>query len=191
MKVYACFLKDADSKAQHQKAHMLLDFALKREYDIEKYTLGKRSMGKPFLNEYSDIFINLSHCKGLAVCAVGENALGIDCEGIRKLKSGVVRRVCTEQEALEIENATDHDLCFTRLWTLKESFVKAVGRGISYPMKKAAFSLSENKIYTNVTGADFFQWIIADRYVISLCTAKPHGKPELLFVSEAQLVEKA
>lgn len=189
MKVYACFFNDADSQKQHEKAHRLLRFALKREYGIEKYSLGKKSLGKPFLNEYSDIFINLSHCSGLAVCAVGENSLGIDCEGVREVRRGVVRRVCTGSEAQEIENAENPDLAFTRLWTLKESFVKAVGRGISYPMKKAAFSLQGDEIYTNVKGAEFRQWVIAGRYVISLCKAEPSDEAGLEFVSENQITK--
>lgn len=189
MKVYACFFNNADSQKQHEKAHRLLSFALKREYGIDKYSLGKKSLGKPFLNEYSDIFINLSHCSGLAVCAVGGNALGIDCEEKREVKRGVVRRVCTESEAQEIENAENPDLAFTRLWTLKESFVKAVGRGISYPMKKAAFSLRGDVMYTNVTGAEFRQWVIAGRYVISLCAAMPAEETSLEFVSEKQITK--
>lgn len=32
---------------------------------------------------------------------------------------------------------------FLRFWTLKESFVKALGVGISYPMQTLAFSLRE------------------------------------------------
>lgn len=190
MKVYACFLKNADSQEQHEKAHRLLSFALKREYGIEEYSLGKKSMGKPYLREYSDIFINLSHCRGLAVCAVGGSVLGIDCEGVRQVKSGVVRRVCTDSETLEIESADDPDLIFTRLWTLKESFVKAVGRGISYPMKNAAFSLAGDAIYTNVTGAGFRQWVIADRYVISLCVAEQSEEVSLEFVREKEIAKK-
>ncbi|MGN0630818.1 MAG: 4'-phosphopantetheinyl transferase family protein [Ruminococcus sp.] len=187
MKVYACFFKNADFRKQHENAHKLLCFALKREYGIEEYTLGKKSLGKPFLNEYSDIFINLSHCSGLAVCAAGRRALGVDCEGIREVRSGVVRRVCTDSEALEIKNADNPDLAFTRLWTLKESFVKAVGRGISYPMKNAAFSLAGDAIYTNVRGVEFCQWVIADRYVISLCAAMQAGEISLEFVREKEL----
>lgn len=190
MKLYACFFKNADSQEQHEKAHSLLSLALKREYGIEEYTLGKRSLGKPYLIGRSDIFINLSHCSELAVCAVGENTVGADCEVIRRVKSGVVRRVCTESEAQEIERASEPDLAFTRLWTLKESFVKAVGRGISYPMKNAAFSLAGDVIHTNVTGAEFRQWVIAERYVIAVCAAQPVSDIRLEFISENEIAKK-
>ncbi len=192
MTLYACFLRERSPKMQHEAAHRLLSFALKREYGIEHYTLGKGSHGKPFIESRTDIKINLSHCSALTVCAVGESALGVDCEGIRDVRSGVVRRAFTESEALEIEHSANPDLCFTRLWTLKEAFVKAIGTGVSYPMKNAAFSIADssaiyNTIYTNITGAFFSQWVIQDKYIISLCAAAPECDTSLIFVSENAL----
>lgn len=188
MTLYACFLSESSAQKQHEAAHRLLSFAMKREYGIEHYNLGKGVHGKPFVEARTDIKINLSHCNGLAVCAVGENTIGVDCERIRNVRNGVVRRAFTESEALEIENSANADLTFTRLWTLKESFVKAIGIGVSYPMKNAAFSIVDNNtIYTNVTGAFFRQWVIQDKYIISLCAAAPECETSLVFVSEKTL----
>lgn len=191
MTLYACFLRESSSQRQHETAHRLLSLALKREYSIEHYTIRKGKHGKPFIEAHTDIKINLSHCKELAVCAVGENTVGVDCEKIRNVRSGVVRRAFTESEAIEIENAADPDLTFTRLWTLKEAFVKALGIGVSYPMKNSEFFIEDNThnniIYTNVTGAYFRQWVIQNKYVISLCAATPECETSLVFVSEKAL----
>jgi 4'-phosphopantetheinyl transferase len=188
MTLYACFLRKSLAQKQHEAAHRLLSFAMKREYGIEHYNLGKGVHGKPFVEIHTDIKINLSHCNGLVVCAVGKNTIGADCERIRNVRNGVVRRAFTESEALEIENSANADLTFTRLWTLKESFVKAIGIGVSYPMKNAAFSISDNNtIYTNITGAFFRQWVIQDKYIISLCAAAPECETSLIFVSEKTL----
>lgn len=183
MKVYVCFFRDYSSQEQHDAAHRLLSLALKREYGIENYTLGKKSHGKPFLNEYPDIKINLSHAKGIAVCSVGKAVSGIDCEQLRTVRTGVVRRVCTDSEAAATYSADNPNLIFTRLWTLKESFVKAVGRGVSYPMKNAEFLFEDENILTNVTGASFMQWVIAEKYIISLCTAGTGEETELFFTN--------
>ncbi len=171
MKLYACFF--SESASQHETAHKLLGWVLKRKYGITEYTLEKNRHGKPCLSSHPHIRFNLSHCKGMAVCGVGENALGVDCECLRQMRSGVVRRVCAPSEAQELEAAEDPSLPFTRLWTLKESFVKAVGVGISYPMRKAVFSLTEDALNTNITGARFWQYVIDQRYVISACAAEP------------------
>ncbi len=183
MKIYARFYHQTSHSQEHDTAHKLLSWVLKHEYGIEEYTLGKNSHGKPYLQSHPAIKVNLSHCKGLAVCAVGGNALGVDCEGIRRLREGVVRRVCTEEETAFLRDSANPDLDFTRLWTLKESFVKAVGRGVSYPMKNAAFAFDNGGIYTNVKGAAFWQYVIADRYIISACAAEPEEECGIFVIS--------
>lgn len=192
MKLYACFFHKCSPNEQHEKAHKLLSLALKKEYGIDKYTIKKGIHGKPYLEGNADIKINLSHCNELAVCAVGKGtAIGIDCEALRTVRERVIKRVCTVQEQYEIEHAENADLAFTRFWTLKESFVKAIGIGVSYPMKNAAFSLHEDIIYTNIENALLRQWVIQDKYVISLCTKindkNIHDDIQLVFVSDTNL----
>ncbi len=178
MKIYACFFREGDKAFQHETAHRLLQFALRCEYGIEEYVLTENSHGKPFLESHPEVKFNLSHCKGLAVCALSDSTVGADCEPVRKLRPGVVRRVCAQAETEELLIAVDKDLHFTRLWTLKECFVKAVGRGVSYPMKNAAFSL-DGGISTNVTGCTFYQYVIGDSWVISACTGENNSQCEL------------
>ncbi|MBO5227240.1 MAG: 4'-phosphopantetheinyl transferase superfamily protein [Ruminococcus sp.] len=172
MKIYACFFHETDRRQEHETAHALLRFVLRQEYGIEEFSLAKNSHGKPFLSSHPHIHINLSHCKGLALCAAGNAPLGIDCEPVSKMRIGAARRVCAPQETEQLQNSDNPDLLFARIWTLKESFVKAVGRGISYPMKNAVFSFNNGHIITNVTGAHFCQYIIAEKYVISGCFAE-------------------
>ncbi len=169
MKLYACFYPYITNSEQHLAAHRLLSFVLKREYGIEEYCLEKNSHGKPLLHSHPHIKINLSHCKGIILCGVSEEPLGVDCECRRELRMGAVKRACSRSEQEEIMSAKDKDLAFTRIWTLKESFVKAIGRGISYPMKNAVFSL-ENGVAANIKGAYFYQYVIDNRCVISACS---------------------
>ncbi len=182
MKVFACFFGECSPARQHEYAHGLLRRILRQEYGIETYTLAKNSHGKPHLSEYPEIHFNLSHCKGMAVCGVGCAPLGVDGEQLRQMRSGVVRRACAEIEAEQLAHAAHPDLMFTRIWTLKESFVKAIGVGVSYPMKRAAFLL-EDGLQTNVTGAQFWQYVIAERYVISVCASAPEQECSLQFIA--------
>jgi 4'-phosphopantetheinyl transferase len=173
MELYAQFFKPCDAAAQHRHAHALLADVLRKTAGITTYTLETGKHGKPRLQGHPDIFWNLSHCRSMALCGIGTAPLGVDGECCRKLRSGVVRRVCTASEAQEIAAAQNPDLTFTRFWTLKESFVKAIGIGISYPMNQVAFSLAGDGLQTNVTGAHFWQYVLQDRYVISACAAEP------------------
>lgn len=187
MMIYICFYDQTAKEQEHDTAYRLLQLMLEREYDITEYSIGRTSHGKPFLQSHPHIRINLSHCKGMAVCAAGDAALGVDCEGVRGLREGVVRRVCTSAEADMLRCSLSPDLDFTRLWTLKESFVKAVGRGVSYPMRNAEFLMDGSDIRTNITGASFCQYVFADRYVLSLCSAEPECRPAVYIVSADKL----
>lgn len=182
MKLYVCFFRKCNSSEQHENAHRLLAFVLRREYGISEYTLEKGRRGKPYLASHPHIRFNLTHCAEMAVCGIGETALGVDAECLREVRSGVVRRICAPSEAEELQKAKRPDLLFTRLWTLKESFIKAVGTGLSYPMRKAVFSFEEDMLRTNIIGARFWQYVIDNRYVISVCAAEPEETCEAVFL---------
>lgn len=84
---------------------------------------------------------NLTHTDGLVACAVAEGrAVGVDAEwvtrqaNIRSLSarvfSDVERRAIAERSG---QSAADR---FFEHWTLKEAYVKAVGKGLSLPLQK-------------------------------------------------------
>lgn len=85
--------------------------------------LSADSKGKPFLID-SSLFISLAHSADYVGCAVSDNAVGIDIEKIRPVKSSVIKRVCSTEEIINIK--TDAD--FFTYWTLKEAYVKATGK---------------------------------------------------------------
>ena len=69
-----------------------------------------------------------------------------------------------EEEAAAEEAATEEDSGpegprerFFRLWTLKESFVKATGQGLAFPLKDITFSWEEADIKGSVPGWHFYQ----------------------------------
>lgn len=90
-------------------------------------------VGKPSVRGHR-IEFNVSDSGALWVCAVGGGApLGVDVEVARDNVDieGVGRRVYVERERAQIEARPEHDrrATFYRLWTLKESYMKAVGLG--------------------------------------------------------------
>ena len=126
--------------------------------------------GKPYLKSNSDIFFNISHCHEMAVCTICNTEVGIDVENIRTYHPRVVKRVFSDKEAEILENSANKDEMFFRIWTLKESFVKAIGIGISYPMKTCEFLINDSRF--DVNGCDsysFSQVILNNEFVCSLC----------------------
>lgn len=126
--------------------------------------------GKPYLKSNPDIFFNISHCHEMAVCTICNSEVGIDVENIRTYHPRVVKRVFSAKETAILENSANKDEMFFRIWTLKESFVKAIGIGISYPMKSCEFLINENSFDVNgCDGYSFSQIILNNKFVCSLC----------------------
>lgn len=166
-------LKELPHEAQHEYARKLLKSCLKLikiEYNADaRISYGEQ--GKPSLADHPDINYNLSHSDGITVCLVSAHECGIDAERIRQYRPKVVKRAFSDAEKTLIENAPDEerDSLFFRLWTLKESYVKAIGIGISYPLKTVEFAFNGDEIITNITGYSFKQYLIDGRFAVSVC----------------------
>ncbi|WP_228141715.1 4'-phosphopantetheinyl transferase family protein [Marinobacter sp. X15-166B] len=79
--------------------------------------------------------LSLSHCRQLAACATGMQEVGVDIEPLSRRShwQGIVRRWFTPREqdwllAAPPEHAHQQ---FLTVWTLKEAWLKATGRGIA------------------------------------------------------------
>ena len=109
--------------------------------------------GKPELVQDTggrQVRFNISHTDGLVACAVSDgDALGVDVENSeRKTDLEIAHRYfAPEESALVLSAAPDrgHRLFF-RFWTLKESFIKATGEGLSRPLDSFAFTLDPIRI---------------------------------------------
>ena len=167
---------------QHSHAHSLLSRALKElEIDyvpnVTPVVLGAH--GKPSLAEHPGVHFNISHADGIAAVTVSEHECGIDCERVREYDPRVMKRVCTEAEQALINSAPEdgRELLFFRLWTLKEAYVKALGRGLSFPLCEAEFSFAGDEILTPLSGCAFTQYIINGEFAVSICELSDSPKP--------------
>lgn len=115
-----------------------------------RFALGDH--GKPAIESpsHAGLEFNLSHTHGLIVCAVRRGgAVGVDVENCQRHNGGIdlARRffAAGEVAALEVAAEEDRRELFFRFWTLKESFIKARGRGLSLPLDRFAFTLAQDK----------------------------------------------
>ena len=180
---------------QHSHAHALLSHALK-EFEIDyvngvtPVVLGEH--GKPSLAERPEVRFNISHADGIAAAVVSENECGIDCERVRAYDPRVMKRVCTEAEQAAISSAPEdeRDLLFFRLWTLKEAYVKALGKGLSFPLRNAGFAFDGDKILTELSCA-FTQYVINNEFAVAVCELSDrHGqhKTHRLHASDGEII---
>jgi len=88
---------------------------------------------KPFLPDGPHF--NIAHSGQVVVCALSaRQELGIDVEQQRPQSLSDFRRVFSADEWNDIQLASDPQARFFHYWTLKESVIKADGRGMSAPL---------------------------------------------------------
>lgn len=106
--------------------------------------------GRPFLVAYPDLSFNISHTEGLIALAVAQRgAIGMDVERLqtRRATSALAdfSFAASERIALNAIGAEEFDEAFFTYWTLKESYIKALGTGLSTPLDSFAFSVEGDK----------------------------------------------
>lgn len=113
----------------------------------DSFVFEKNNYGKPYLVN-SPICFNLSHSKNWVIWAFAlDNDLGIDIEyereGVEILS--LAERFFTKEEYTVLKNIPPRDQlsAFYRCWTRKEAFIKATGKGLSYPLNKFEMTLKK------------------------------------------------
>ncbi|MFP7333175.1 4'-phosphopantetheinyl transferase superfamily protein [Shouchella clausii] len=135
--------------------------------------------GKPHLEGQSGMHFNISHAGDWIVCAVDSSPVGIDVELIRTIDMAVTNHYFSdaEQERLNAVPPENKLSYFFDLWTLKESYVKAIGKGLSEPLRLFTIDLSVHEIKListkkKDTAWKFRQYEIDRAYKLSICAAK-------------------
>jgi 4'-phosphopantetheinyl transferase len=93
--------------------------------------------GKP--STKGNIHFNMSHSKDLALFAFSNNTIGVDIEYIKpKIEyEDIAKRFFSDYEykAIMQTPAENRKQAFFNCWTRKEAFIKAIGEGLSFPLK--------------------------------------------------------
>ncbi len=106
--------------------------------------------GKPAIEKpTTQLTFNLSHSHSAALYAISwKRALGIDLEslGIDFSVNAISDLIFSdyEQAILETYPKNDQMVAFLRGWTRKEAYVKASGKGLSFPLKQIEVPFEEN-----------------------------------------------
>ena len=155
-------------------AGMLLDTGL-REYGISEKTAAivLREGGKPYLADRPDIRFNLSHSGSMAIACFSQSEVGCDIEKLGVFDADFTRKIFLPEEADAVCASKDPQKAFYRFWTLKESFMKVTGLGLSLPPGAFAVSISGTDIHVRQHVSDrtyrFFLPELIDGYACAVC----------------------
>ncbi len=186
-------IKNVRDRCRSLGASLALNAALQRYGLCEgsmEYVLGDQ--GKPMLRDYPELHFSLSHAGDYAICSMGNQEIGNDIERVRPGKLRVADRFFAEAEKEWLYQADlpeEQESRMFRLWTMKESFLKVTGRGMSLPLRDFTVfiedegtarlhqMLNDNIYYIKeYVLPDIFQE--ATGYKISVCCMDPDFAPE-------------
>ena len=137
---------------------------------------------------------NLSHTAGLIACAVtGARAVGADVEHVHERRSSldIAERyfAATEANALAALPKAQQMDRFFHYWTLKESYIKARGKGLAIPLQDFAFTFEGERAlsvrFEPALGDDAAQWAFwlcrpSVEHIAAVCVGAESGaRPRL------------
>lgn len=132
-------------KIQHENGINLLYNGIKEVYneaEPENWKIERTAEGKPFFPEKPELKFNISHSGEHCAIIISDSVCGVDIEELRPFPQRVLKRICTheEQKYLSLLAEKEQETAKWMLWTLKESYVKAIGKGLSFGMKNISFT---------------------------------------------------
>ena len=154
-----------DDKIRSLAAGLLLEKALD-DIGISEREIRIGDNGKPYLANGA-IFFNLSHSGERVMCAVSDMEVGCDVQKIGTTSLKIADRFFSASERQLLNSIEDESAkinMFYRLWTLKESYIKAVGTGLKTSLKSFSVTAQEN-----VNGYYFKEYYINDGYAYAVC----------------------
>ena len=101
--------------------------------------------GKPYFAD-SHLYFNISHSQDWVICAISDVEIGCDIEKVQPANLQIAERFFCPEEYHHIakqRSTLERNLLFYRYWTLKESFLKATGLGLSLPLNAFCMELGE------------------------------------------------
>lgn len=105
----------------------------------------RSDLGKPYLPDRSNVHFSLSHSGNYAICAFSDVPVGIDIEQMSEEYMDIATHFFTDAEKKELM-LLDGDVRkrrFFEYWVMKESYLKATGKGMSVALDSFSIEMSE------------------------------------------------
>ena len=167
-------------------ARAVLRWALNEQLGWRKagWPIVQPSGGRPTLRSLDlRVGFSISHTDGLVgvlLSSVERCGLDIESFGRDVDVERLARRACSpsEIEWLQSHDRSDQQIAFLRLWTLKEAYLKATGRGIARSLKRLSFDLKGEIRMSDMNDPDgsidawqFRQWEHDGEYLVAVAQA--------------------
>ncbi|SHJ62966.1 4'-phosphopantetheinyl transferase [Clostridium cavendishii DSM 21758] len=151
--------------------------------------------GKPYVKNINNFHFNISHSGKWVVCATDKREIGIDIEEVKPIDVNIAKKIFCEEEYMEIlkNDVKDRVAKFYDYWTLKESFIKNIGEGLSFPLNSFYIRECNYGMYTTFLEKNnkqyFFKKYKLDyNYKMSVCSSCQYFIDEIKVYDVIQIV---
>jgi 4'-phosphopantetheinyl transferase len=142
--------KKLDDAVRSLMGDIIVRIAICQEIGLKNEDLifYKNKYGKPCLKNNCNVQFNISHSGDWIIAAIHDLPIGVDIQKIQPVNMDIAKRFFTPDEYKEIMRKDNEERLsyFYELWVLKESYIKAVGKGMNIPLNSFCFQIQENKI---------------------------------------------
>ncbi len=130
-------------------AGLLLCYALKEAGQKRPFPqILFHSYGKPYFKD-NPFYFNLSHSNSEVMCLLSSSEIGCDIESVSDPVYAIAKKRFCKEEANYLDSISDEKekaRSFYRFWTIKESTLKTLGRGLSLPLNSFCIDFSSPEL---------------------------------------------
>ncbi|XBX10006.1 4'-phosphopantetheinyl transferase superfamily protein [Enterocloster clostridioformis] len=193
-------LRISKLKKDDKKRCMLAELLIKKvahdklNLPVNSINIHTGIYGKPFISSTFGFDFNLSHSGRYIVIAVSNEQVGIDIEKRMCIDFKIAQRFYSEGELKAVTSLPSYSeklSKFFQIWTLKESYIKALGYGLYIPLNSFEINLGDTISVTDNNYKSQFHLYTTelDDYYLSVCFKENCIDTNFSYLSEIQLVE--
>lgn len=154
-------------------AELLVRYLLSRKTNtpMSQIHLERDAFGKPYWAG-SNCHFNLSHSGEFVACSIGQVVNGIDVETAEIADCDIAQNFFLPKEYKHLLTLPESErkLSFLKMWTVKESYLKCTGQGLSAALQTIDyFELTEGRL---PLAANVF--VLSSTAVLAICTEKQY-----------------
>jgi 4'-phosphopantetheinyl transferase len=192
---------------QYLITRALIRTSLSNYYQVDpaEWQFAANSFGKPEISHPDSrlpIRFNLSHADGLIMCGiVRDYDIGVDVEDGQRSTRAALDSLSSYFAAEEIEDirklpSEQQKRRFFDYWTLKESYIKARGAGLSIPLGKFSFQFEGNTLggfsihpdlNDDASNWQFWRLAMAEQYQVAIAINSGNGVFDISAVNAVPL----
>lgn len=184
------FLKQEDAcRSLVAEALVRHAYSVETGSDLDEESFRCNEFGKPYLSG-GRLHFNIAHSGEWVICGIDSEEIGVDIERHHATSLAIATRFFAQEEndlLAQAKGPSERMRIFFRIWALKESYAKAIGKGLSCSFESfaclpapggqhAAFSSDDPALprgYPRLMD-------IHPLYSCAVCTLRPSPKPVLI-----------